>query len=218
MKSKCLFSSLILFTFFALAQGVNAQIDSKYLKGGVPEINGKVIFSDTLSIPGVSADEIYKRALSWAENNYNSDKRKVVLEDKEKMHIACIGNDELIFSSKAFSLDRAYMNYQLILFCEGNKCWYNLRSISYEYSVPNKKEPEEYIAEEWITDSNALNKNKDKLSRYSGKFRVKTIDLVDDIYDSLAITLNTGKVNKYNKEEQEKEVDRHTYSRKTSGQ
>ena len=40
-------------------------------------------------------------------------------------------------------------------------------------------------AEEWITDENALNKKKDNLSKYSGKFRRKTIDRKDNIFETL---------------------------------
>ena len=43
----------------------------------------------------------------------------------------------------------------------------------------------EMRAEEWITDENALNKKKDNLSKYSGKFRRKTIDRKDNIFETL---------------------------------
>ena len=42
-----------------------------------------------------------------------------------------------------------------------------------------------YKAEEWITDKWGLKKNKDKLSRVSGKFRRKTIDRKDYLFNKL---------------------------------
>jgi len=40
-----------------------------------------------------------------------------------------------------------------------------------------------YKAEEWITDQYGLNKKKTKLARVSGKFRRKTIDRVDYLFN-----------------------------------
>ena len=42
-----------------------------------------------------------------------------------------------------------------------------------------------FKAEEWITDENALNKKRTKLAKISGKFRVKTVDRVQDIFDHI---------------------------------
>ena len=44
-------------------------------------------------------------------------------------------------------------------------------------------------AEEWITDEYGLKKNKDKLSRVSGKFRRKTIDRKDYLFGKMAALL-----------------------------
>ena len=45
-------------------------------------------------------------------------------------------------------------------------------------------------AEEWITDKYALNKKGTKLSRISGKFRRKTIDRKDNIFQRIEAALN----------------------------
>ena len=47
----------------------------------------------------------------------------------------------------------------------------------------------EVNAEEWITDENALNKAKTKLLKYSGKFRRKTIDRKDEIFENITNAL-----------------------------
>jgi colicin import membrane protein len=44
-------------------------------------------------------------------------------------------------------------------------------------------------AEEWITDQYALNKKGTKLSRISGKFRRKTIDRKDNIFERIDAAL-----------------------------
>ena len=41
-----------------------------------------------------------------------------------------------------------------------------------------------FKAEEWISDKEALNKDKTKLYPKSGKFRRKTVDRVEEIFDA----------------------------------
>ena len=47
--------------FVCLPLCLLAQDDSKYLAGAVPVVNGKVVFTKTISVPGLSQDEIFKR-------------------------------------------------------------------------------------------------------------------------------------------------------------
>ena len=60
--------------------------------------------------------------------------------------------------------------------------------ISYRYDEERLKQV--YKAEEWITDKYGLTKKQDKLSKYSGKFRRKTIDRKDYIFDKIKAALN----------------------------
>ena len=89
--------------------------DSKYLAGAVPEVDGKVVFTKDFSIPGMSQDTIYSRLLKWmdarlAKNENNS---RVVFSDKEKGQIVGMGDEWIVFSSTALSLDRTKILYQL---------------------------------------------------------------------------------------------------------
>ena len=59
-----------------------------------------------------------------------------------------------------------------------------MRRIYYLYD--EERNPQTYNAEEWITDEYGLKKNKDKLSRVSGKFRRKTIDRKDYLFNKMA--------------------------------
>jgi len=47
-----------------------------------------------------------------------------------------------------------------------------------------------YYAEEWITDRYGLNKKQTKLARVSGKFRKKTIDRKDYLFNKFNDLLN----------------------------
>ncbi len=189
---------------------VLAQTDQKYLAGAVPEANGKVIFCDTLQLQGMTSAKIYEYALMWAEANYNTEESRVAYISKEQSVVSCRGKSELVFSSSALSLDRSFMNYQLNIFCLDNACRIEMKSINYEYNVSNKREPEKYLAEKWITDKEALN-GKDKLYRNNGKFRIKTVDLFDDICNSINISVLTGEADLYTDKDKSR-----LYNRKNS--
>ena len=62
------------------------------------------------------------------------------------------------------------------------------RGIVYLYD--EERDPQTYYAEEWITDRYGLNKKQDKLARVSGKFRRKTIDRKDYLFNKFNTALN----------------------------
>ena len=150
--------------------------DSRYLAGAVPEVDGRVVFSREFSIPGMSQDEIYERMLK--KNN-----SRVVY--KEKGVIAAAGEEWLVFSSTALSLDRTWLTYQITVNCQPQKCTMEIEKIRYTY-----REKEKYTAEEWITDKYALNKAKTKLVRGLAKWRRKTVDFADNLFEEAAKALS----------------------------
>lgn len=189
------------FVFLFALCSLPAQVDARYLAGAVPEENGRVVFSETFELPGFARSEVYRRALEWANLNYRQEgeTNKVVYASEEQAVVSCRGAEELVFQSTALALDKATMRYQLNIHCDSASCKLELRSISYIYNVSYKDTPEVYKAEEWITDKEAVNKN--KLYRSSGKFRIKTIDLTDDIFDSFAIAMESGNANDFHVKE-----------------
>jgi colicin import membrane protein len=68
--------------------------------------------------------------------------------------------------------------------CEDGKAHIDMTRIYYIYD--EERQPLTYKAEEWITDEYGLKKKKDKLSRVSGKFRRKTIDRKDYLFNKFA--------------------------------
>ena len=194
---KKIYLSAILFLSFISI--LHAQIDKKYLAGAVPEENGKVVFSQTFELPELSQKEIFQRVSTWANANYHDENNRIVYSDTTSNIVSCRGNEELIFKSSALVLDKATMFYQLNIFCENGSCKAEIKSISYSYNSTNQNAPDRYKAEEWITDKEAVRKN--KLYRNNGKFRIKTIDLTDDIFYSLKTTLQSGKRSYFREEE-----------------
>jgi len=203
---KAIISICIAALSLATAQQVQAQKnenayhnDSYYLKGAVPEENGKVVFSKEFSVPGKSKSEIFDIAQEWmnARMEKNANKSRVAYVNEERGQVAANGEEYIVFSNTALALDRTKVLYQLIANCDEEKCVLQIKNIRYDY--PNEKEI--YVAEEWITDKLALSKDQTKLVRGYAKWRRKTIDWVDDMDESLqralsgfAIVPNDGRV------------------------
>ena len=165
--------------------------DAKYLTGAVPVVDGKVVFSTTLEAPGKSADEIYdiilKYMLRMAKEKNQFETSQVAIKDSVKHFIAGSYQEWLVFKNSGLSLDRTRFKYTLMAQCEDGKAEITLSRITYLYE--EQRNPQHYTAEEWITDENALRKNKEKLLPISGKFRRKTIDRKDFLFNKLQTLL-----------------------------
>ena len=182
--------------FLCLPMVLQAQTESKYLEGAVPVIDGKVTFSTIIQAQGMSASQIYDKVLEWA-NKYFQPKEnltpKVLYSNAEKGEIIAGGEDYIVFASNYLIMDRTRIYYHLIANCEDEKCNLTMTRIHYWY----EEEIDggyKYKAEKWITDKEALNKSKNKLAKVSGKFRQKTIDYKDQMFNEIQSVLN-GQVN-----------------------
>lgn len=185
---------LLLFCAFLIPALLWAQDDSKYLAGAVPEENGKVVFSKEIKVNAFSKDQIFDVMLNWAQGRFKGDITRVVYSDKNTGDIAAVGKEYIVFQNNALSLDRSLMSYRVMIKCADSECTLKMYAIRYEYVVSYKREPEKYAAEEWITDDFSLNKDKTKLYRGSKKFRIKTIDFVNDMFKEATSALGTAAV------------------------
>lgn len=174
---------VILFLLLLIPALLHAQKDTKYMAGAVPIIDGKVTFTRQLNIPGQSRNQIFKAALTWASERFIPEKEfqsKVIYTDPDSGQIVCLGQQYLVFTDKALSLDRATITYQMFLECSPGKCNLKISAIRYIYNMVGKNET--ILAEEQITDKYTLNKKKDKMLKSTGKFRIHTIDLVNELF------------------------------------
>lgn len=158
--------------------------NAKYLRGAVPEVDGKVVFSKTIEAPRKSADQIYAILHSYilrmtkASNQINS---RVVVEDSVNHELGASFEEWLVFKKSALQLDKTRLYFVLEAKCENGKAYVTMSRIHYLYEENRK--PERLKAEGWITDDDAVNKKNTKLFPGSGKFRRKTIDRKDFIFD-----------------------------------
>lgn len=178
----------------ALFEKSNKNTDPKYLAGAVPVKDGKVVFELDEDVKGKSAQEIYDivynelQALTKEENQFKES--QIAIVNKQDHVIAARLKEWLVFQNTFLSLDRTVFNYTIIATCADGHLNLKLTRISYQYELDREGSGLETTAEEWITDKYGLTKKQDKLSKYSGKFRRKTIDRKDYIFDKIKAALN----------------------------
>lgn len=184
---KILLSLLLLVAIGASAR--EKRDDSKYLKGAVPEVNGIVTFTKSFSVPGKTEAELRKAMREFIEKlvdesipapgNYAR-----MMEDENSDDITARVCEWMIFKKKAFNLDRTRFRYQINASIDGQRITLTITNITYYYNEDMETmNGEIYKAETWISDKEALNKAKTKLYPKSDKFRRKTVDRAEEIFN-----------------------------------
>jgi colicin import membrane protein len=159
--------------------------DQKYLKGAVPEVDGRVTFKTTIKAPGKTKEQIYNIVLAeltrMTKEPGQFEQSRIVLADTLG-HSQVVGTYQewLVFKSTALVLDRTRLFYNLIASVSDGELELTMTRIYYLYD--EERTPTTYQAEEWITDRYGLTKKMNKLARVSGKFRRKTIDRKDYLF------------------------------------
>ena len=182
---------ILFLLLFCLPLTVMAQTDPKYLAGAITMDEGKVSFKNEIQAPSLTQEQLYETMLEWANERFHPEGKfnaRVLYTDKAEGSIAAAGEEYIVFSSTALSLDRTRIYYQLFINCEAGKVDVNMTRIRYWYDEA-RDGGEKYTAEEWITDDMALNKSKTKLAPICGKFRKGTINLKDELFVSIQNTL-----------------------------
>jgi colicin import membrane protein len=179
----------------ALIEKNLANEDPKYLAGAIPLVDGKIVFTLDQDVPGKSAQQIYDilfnvlNQMTKEEGQFKES--QVALVNKQDHIIAARFKEWLVFQNTFLSLDRTIFNYTIIAKCSDGHANITLSRMSYQYEIDRPDtEAVETVAEDWITDENALNKKKTKLAKYTGKFRRKTIDRKDNIFETIKAELS----------------------------
>ena len=179
----------------ALIEKNLANEDPKYLAGAIPLIDGKIVFTLDQDVPGKSAQQIYdilyKVLDQMTKEEGQFKESQVALVNKQDHIIAARFKEWLVFQNTFLSFDRTIFNYTIIAKCSDGHANITLSRMSYQYEIDRPDtEAVETVAEDWITDENALNKKKTKLAKYTGKFRRKTIDRKDNIFETIKAELS----------------------------
>lgn len=174
--------------------------DARYLAGAVPEVNGQVVFTLDRDVPNLSDEEIYDRmfalldTLTHEKNQLENSRIAVV--NKAEHTIAATVKEWLVFSNSFLSLDQTELDYTLIARIADHHLHLTLERIIYRYEKGrgDARDGMDVKAEDWINDANALNKSKTRLLRGSAKFRRKTIDRKDNLFERVCRTLGVSYV------------------------
>ena len=141
--------------------------DAKYLRGAVPEVDGKVVFSKTIEAPGKSAADIFRTIRAYMQKmgrEKNQINNQFLVNDSTKYELGGNYEEWLVFKKTALVLDQTRFMYVL---------------------EAQQRDPQRLKAEGWITDNDAVNKKNTKLYPRTGKFRRKTIDRKDFLFNKI---------------------------------
>jgi len=164
-----------------------AQVNpnQKYLRGAVPLVNGQVVFTKHIEAPGKSASQIYDILHGYMQKMTKEKNQlegtKLLLEDAAAHQVSGWYEEWLVFKANAISLDRTRFYFALTAKCQDGSADITMSRIRYFYE--EERSPQRLTAEEWIVDKEAVNKKFTKLLPITGKFRRKTIDRKDFLFN-----------------------------------
>lgn len=163
--------------------------DPKYLEGAITfDEQSKIVFDTEIEAPGKSAAQLYDLVfdyMSGLTQDKESKASRMALVNKDEHIIVNTMDEWLVFSNSFISLDRTECKYNLIAKITDGKVSLSINHINYIYEE-GRQTGFKLPAEEVIIDKVALTKKKNDLARIFGKFRKKTIDRKDQIFNEIA--------------------------------
>ena len=173
----------------AQVNGAKLKEAPKYLEGAIAfDEQGKIVFDTEIEAPGKSAAQLYDLVfdyMSGLTQDKESKASRMALVNKDEHIIVNTMDEWLVFSNSFISLDRTECKYNLIAKITDGKVSLSINHINYIYEE-GRQTGFKLPAEEVIIDKVALTKKKNDLARIFGKFRKKTIDRKDQIFNEIA--------------------------------
>lgn len=178
---------ITMFTALAFAKG---ETDAKYGPGSVPvNENGRVCFTETVSIPqGMNAGQCYDMLLNWAKGRFAKpfvQAGRVLSENPDSKRFVMHADQMITFKRTGLVVDESRIEYNFQISVGKDSFTATMTDIKYRYEEGREGGGQVMSAEDWITDDEAYNAKKTKFLRRTGKFRIKTIDLKDSLFDSM---------------------------------
>ena len=159
----------------------------RYLSGAVTEKDGKVVWELNIDLKGKTTQQIYdatiKTSQSYTKQDNQLEGSKIALVNKAEHIIVAQVKEWLVFKDAFLALDRAKLQYNLVATCMDGKLNVTMGRISYIYDGNDGKGETKILAEEAINDKNGLNKKKTKLTPGWARFRIKTVDRKDEVFN-----------------------------------
>lgn len=162
---------------------------SLYLAGVVPEVDGRVVFKKSFKVPGKNTAEIYSVMKPFVKKLVNESvpgpgNYARISMDTQDTIVAKICEFQ-VYKKVPLCLDRSRFRYSMSVFISNEHVEMSIYGINYYYQEDMEGNGGQLIrAEEWINDANALNKSKTKLYPRSDKFRIKTVDRANELFEA----------------------------------
>lgn len=169
------------------AASASALPNSMYLEGAINTTDdGVVYFEKTFTSKTKNKQQLYDYLKSVAnskiEQNKALDISRILSESGDTL-VATIC-EPIYFKRKKWESDSTLIKYQYLATVTENTATVRAWFISYCYEQDSDF-GFNYKAEEWITDDYALSKDKLSLLKLPGKFRIKTIDYINDLFKEI---------------------------------
>lgn len=194
MKRLSLIAFCLTLVLSTMAAGKKESVDPKYMAAdAVPVVDGQVTFTRCIET-GLSDKEAFDILLAWAGGRFVQPmviSGKLLKADADKLSFSANASEWLVFKQTALVTDMSRINYSVAIQVEDGKCLLTVSSISYLYE--EERDGMEFTAEEWITDAECYNRDHTKFLSATGKFRIKTIDLVDQLAEQIAKAMEVAK-------------------------
>lgn len=195
---KTLLAIAFMLTALTVQAKENQALNPKYGKGAVTtDSNGMVCFADTVAIPdGMDADKCFMILDNWAKGHFTkpfANAGRFLSEDAASRRLVMHVDQTLVFKSTAMVADESDMTYNFSVVVKDNCFILKMTDIKYAYETKREHGGQKFTAEEWITDKEAYNKKGTKFLRTTGKFRVKTIDLKERLFNTAVQAVDDNK-------------------------
>lgn len=167
-----------------------ADTDVKYQKGAIPVIDGHATLTRTINTAaGLTPEQVMQRLDVWMQRCMRDERvrhnQRLQQPSPLQLHQSVIF--ELTFSKSFIQHDFAEMSYVIALDAsQPGQVTMQMSRINFKYLEAEKNV--KYTAEEMISDEVAFTK-KGRIIRGYRKFRLKTIDLMDELATSLQTSL-----------------------------
>ena len=186
MKKALLTMVGLLITLFAFAKD-NYEQNPKYGRGAVPEDeNGNVYFTQTVKIPeNMSEDICYEILMNWAKGRFAqpyAQAGRILNEDSNTRRFIFHVDQMIVFKNTALVADESKISYNFSVAVKDGQFTMTMTDIKYRYEEGREGGGKAFPAEDWITDKEAYNRAGTKFLKSTGKFRVKTIDLKELLF------------------------------------
>lgn len=145
---------LIFLLFIIIPVLVSAQGHKGDAKECAPMKDGKVCYTDTVEMDGMSQIQLFDNINTWAKKTYGKDVFiSNVVSNKNKSTIFITSKVELLLNEK----EKTILKYKLYITCMDGKYIAEAKNITYLYDPQNDKKFKTYTAEDVIANNGKSN-------------------------------------------------------------